>query len=238
MHVGLRMSTGRMVGRDGELGRLLTLLDDAEAGRSVAALVSGDAGVGKTRLIAEVTRLAAGRGFTVLSGQCAELGDSVPYLPLADALRGAAQSTGVRDALSSRPAPEPAAARGRGRAGRRLGPVGPGPAADARRCPRPARRAGRGRGARPARAGGPALGRCFDQGPGHLPVPDAAPGTSRPDRHATGPTTCTGVIRSGRWWRSCCGCPASPRSTLPRWSPRPWPSTCGAAARAASTPPS
>ena len=93
-----------MVGRDGELGRLLTLLDDAEAGRSVVALVSGDAGVGKTRLISEITRLAAGRGFTVLSGQCAELGDSVPYLPLADALRGASQSTGVRDALSSRPA--------------------------------------------------------------------------------------------------------------------------------------
>jgi DNA-binding CsgD family transcriptional regulator len=93
-----------MVGRDGELGRLLALLDDAEAGRSVVALVSGDAGVGKTRLISEVTRLAAGRGFTVLSGQCAELGDSVPYLPLADALRGAAQSTGVRDALSTRPA--------------------------------------------------------------------------------------------------------------------------------------
>jgi len=93
-----------MVGRDGELGRLLALLDDAEAGRSVVALVSGDAGVGKTRLISEVTRLAAVRGFTVLSGQCAELGDSVPYLPLADALRGAAQSTGVRDALSSRPA--------------------------------------------------------------------------------------------------------------------------------------
>jgi DNA-binding CsgD family transcriptional regulator len=93
-----------MVGRDDELGRLLRLLDDAEAGRSVAALVSGDAGVGKSRLVREVTQLAAGRGFTVLSGQCAELGDSVPYLPLADALRGAAQSTGVRDALSSRPA--------------------------------------------------------------------------------------------------------------------------------------
>src|SRR6266851_3194208 len=95
---------GRMVGRDDELGRLLTLLDDAEAGRSVVALVSGDAGVGKSRLVSEVTRLAEGRGFTVLSGQCAELGDSVPYLPLADALRGAAQFTGVRDALSSRPA--------------------------------------------------------------------------------------------------------------------------------------
>ena len=122
MHVGLQMSTGRMVGRDGELGRLLTLLDDAEAGRSVAALVSGDAGVGKTRLIAEVTRLAAGRGFTVLSGQCAELGDSVPYLPLADALRGAGESTGVRDALSSRPA-----------LGRLLPEGGEGPIADSDR---------------------------------------------------------------------------------------------------------
>jgi tetratricopeptide (TPR) repeat protein len=120
----LRVSAGRMVGRDGELGRLLALLDDAEAGQSVAALVSGDAGVGKSRLVSEVTRLAAERGFAVLSGQCAELGDSVPYLPLADALRGAtqsgatqsgaaqsgaaqsgaAQSAGVRDALSSRPA--------------------------------------------------------------------------------------------------------------------------------------
>jgi len=100
----MRAPAGRMVGRDEELGRLLTLLDDAGAGRAVAALVSGDAGVGKSRLVSEVTRLADGRGFTVLSGQCAELGDSVPYLPLADALRGAAQSTGVRDALSSRPA--------------------------------------------------------------------------------------------------------------------------------------
>ena len=102
----LRVPTGRMVGRDGELGRLLTLLDDAAAGRAVVALVSGDAGVGKSRLVAEVSRLAAARGFTVLSGQCAELGDSVPYLPLADALRGAAQvsRTGVRDALASRPA--------------------------------------------------------------------------------------------------------------------------------------
>ena len=100
----LRVSAGRMVGRDDEIGRLLRLLDDAEAGRSVVALVSGDAGVGKSRLVAEATRLAAGRGFTVLSGQCAELGDSVPYLPLADALRGAAQAGAVRDALSSRPA--------------------------------------------------------------------------------------------------------------------------------------
>src|SRR5690242_14671457 len=100
----LRMSAGRMVGRDDEIGRLLRLLDDAEAGRSVVALVSGDAGVGKSRLVAEATRLAASRGFTVLSGQCAELGDSVPYLPLADALRGAAHmAPALADALAARP---------------------------------------------------------------------------------------------------------------------------------------
>jgi DNA-binding NarL/FixJ family response regulator len=95
-----------MVGRDGELRRLLGLLTDAEAGRAVVALVSGDAGVGKSRLTDEVVKLAIERGFTVLAGQCAELGDSVPYLPLADALRGAAQvpRTGVKDALGSRPA--------------------------------------------------------------------------------------------------------------------------------------
>src|SRR5437660_12817988 len=105
----LRVPAGGMVGRDGELRRLLALLDDADGGQAVVALVSGDAGVGKSRLVSEVTRLAEERGFAVLSGQCAELGDSVPYLPLADALRGAtqsgaAQSSGVRDALSSRPA--------------------------------------------------------------------------------------------------------------------------------------
>jgi DNA-binding CsgD family transcriptional regulator len=99
---------GRLVGRDGELARMLTLLDDAASRQAVVALVSGDAGVGKTRLVTEVTRRAAAEGFTVLSGHCAELGESVPYLPLADALRNAAQvpETAPRllEALAARPA--------------------------------------------------------------------------------------------------------------------------------------
>jgi DNA-binding CsgD family transcriptional regulator len=99
---------GRLVGRDIEFARMLTLLDDAASRQAVVALVSGDAGVGKTRLVTEVTRRAAASGFTVLSGHCAELGESVPYLPLADALRNAAQApeTAPRlmEALASRPA--------------------------------------------------------------------------------------------------------------------------------------
>ena len=90
-----------LVGRDAELARLRTLLDEAAHGRAIAALVSGDAGVGKSRLVAEVAALAAERGFTVLTGQCAEIGDSVPYLPFADALRAA--SPELEAAVKTRP---------------------------------------------------------------------------------------------------------------------------------------
>jgi DNA-binding NarL/FixJ family response regulator len=96
---------GRLVGRTGELARLLSLLDATVAGEAAVALVSGDAGVGKTRLVNELVSRAQDRGFTVLSGRCAELGDSVPYLPLADALRsvsGDAAAT-VAELVADRP---------------------------------------------------------------------------------------------------------------------------------------
>ncbi len=104
----LRASSGRLVGRDGELTRLLGLLDDASAGRPSHALISGDAGVGKTRLVAELAARASDRGFLVLSGRCAELGDSIPYLPLADALREGTTTPGAATeplvaALAARP---------------------------------------------------------------------------------------------------------------------------------------
>jgi DNA-binding CsgD family transcriptional regulator len=89
-----------LVGRTAELARLRALLDDAASG-AVAALVGGDAGVGKSRLVTEVTTIAAGQGFTVLCGQCAEIGDSVPYLPFADAIRTA--SAEVEAAVKARP---------------------------------------------------------------------------------------------------------------------------------------
>ena len=97
---------GRLVGRAAELSRLQGLLTAAAAGQPVVALVSGDAGVGKTRLVAELAAGARERGFAVLVGRCAELADTVPYLPLADALRGAtSSSTGgpLFDALAARP---------------------------------------------------------------------------------------------------------------------------------------
>ncbi|MGD0376916.1 MAG: AAA family ATPase [Streptosporangiaceae bacterium] len=103
----LDVTRGRLVGRTAELSRLQGLLTTAAAGQPVVALVSGDAGVGKTRLVAELAAVAREGGFAVLVGRCAELADSVPYLPLADALRGATSSPSaggpVLDALAARP---------------------------------------------------------------------------------------------------------------------------------------
>ena len=103
----LDVTQGRLVGRAAELGRLQSLLTAAAAGQPVVALVGGDAGVGKTRLVTELTAGARDRGFTVLVGRCAELADTVPYLPLADALRDATSDPSgagqVLEALAERP---------------------------------------------------------------------------------------------------------------------------------------
>jgi DNA-binding NarL/FixJ family response regulator len=92
---------GTLVGRDAELARLRALLHDAAAGRAVTGLVGGDAGIGKSRLVDEAKQIAEGDGFTVLYGQCAEIGDSVPYLPFADAFRTAPPR--IEKAIKNRP---------------------------------------------------------------------------------------------------------------------------------------
>lgn len=99
--------SGGLVGRVAELSLLVGSLDRAASGQAGVVLVGGDAGVGKTRLVAELAETARARGHTVLTGQCAELGESIPYLPLADALRGAARepatAPSVLEALRARP---------------------------------------------------------------------------------------------------------------------------------------
>ncbi|MGY1639694.1 ATP-binding protein [Geodermatophilus sp. SYSU D00703] len=77
-----------LVGRAEELARLLTTVDRALEGRTCAVLLSGDAGVGKTRLLDELAARAGERGLRVLTGHCVDLGDvGLPYLPFVDLLR-------------------------------------------------------------------------------------------------------------------------------------------------------
>jgi DNA-binding CsgD family transcriptional regulator/tetratricopeptide (TPR) repeat protein len=76
------------VGRAHELGELERVLDAARAGSGATVLVAGEAGIGKTRLSAELTRRARDAGFEVLLGRSIDLvGTELPYQPLVEALR-------------------------------------------------------------------------------------------------------------------------------------------------------
>src|SRR4051794_13033248 len=66
--VGDRISSSSMVGRDAELGIVEAALTAAERGRPSLTVLAGEAGVGKTRLLRDVTRLALERGHLVLWG--------------------------------------------------------------------------------------------------------------------------------------------------------------------------
>ena len=71
-----------------ELEQLTAALESATASRGSTVLVSGEAGIGKTRLLSEFADRARGEGAVVLTGRCIDLvGAGLPYLPLVEALR-------------------------------------------------------------------------------------------------------------------------------------------------------
>jgi len=72
---------GPFVGRGPELARLRAAWTGARAGRRRLVLVTGEAGIGKSRLTAELAGLAERDGATVLLGRCDEQ-VGVAYLPL------------------------------------------------------------------------------------------------------------------------------------------------------------
>lgn len=59
-----------LVGRTPHLSALSSYLDQAQLGQGQTILLSGEAGIGKSRLVAEVKRLALQQGFTLLQGNC------------------------------------------------------------------------------------------------------------------------------------------------------------------------
>jgi class 3 adenylate cyclase/tetratricopeptide (TPR) repeat protein len=75
------------VGRAVELEGLVAAWKEAVAGGRRSVLLSGEPGIGKTRLAFELARTAAGQGATVLYGRCDE-DAAVPYQPFAEAVRG------------------------------------------------------------------------------------------------------------------------------------------------------
>lgn len=76
-----------VVGRESYLEELERLLEQASQGQGQLALLSGEAGIGKSRLAAEVKRKAGAAGAWVLQGQCDEQDRVVAYAPLLEMLR-------------------------------------------------------------------------------------------------------------------------------------------------------
>lgn len=84
------LAAARLFGRTRELGLLESAWRTAAAGQPGLALVCGDAGVGKTRLVAEIADLARQQGAVVASSQCFGTSGRLALAPVADWLRNPA----------------------------------------------------------------------------------------------------------------------------------------------------
>ena len=76
-----------LVGRDRELGVLLGCLDDAQEGRASVLVCVGGPGIGKTRLVEELTARAGVGGALTVWGRGATSDGAPPYSPWRDVLQ-------------------------------------------------------------------------------------------------------------------------------------------------------
>ncbi len=90
--VSTRVTSTRLIGRAGELAECEAALGEAAAGLPSVVALSGDSGVGKSRLISELEMRERDRA-RFLRGECVELdGGGLPYAPLIGALRELARA--------------------------------------------------------------------------------------------------------------------------------------------------
>lgn len=87
-----------LVGRDHELLGLRAALGDAKAGRGGVALVTGEAGVGKSRLVKDLEAAARQDGWTVLSGRATDGQAQLPFRALTEAFCSVFRTSGPPDA--------------------------------------------------------------------------------------------------------------------------------------------
>jgi tetratricopeptide (TPR) repeat protein len=95
-----------LVGRDRELEALDVVIDHACAGEGQTLMIAGEAGIGKSRLIAEARRqfeTQTSSGGVLLQGNCFEVDRDYPFAPITDLLRrwSALRSDAERNATGS-----------------------------------------------------------------------------------------------------------------------------------------
>jgi DNA-binding CsgD family transcriptional regulator/tetratricopeptide (TPR) repeat protein len=95
--MGGRVASPTFVGRIEELQTLEAAKVRAATTEPAVVLVGGEAGVGKTRLVAELTARCAADRTRVLVGGCVPVGDgALPYAPIVEVLRTLLADLGVR----------------------------------------------------------------------------------------------------------------------------------------------
>ncbi len=84
----LAIPSPRFVGREEELLWLLERLEEARQSRGDLVFLAGEAGIGKSRLITELTVRAQQTEIRVLDGKCSMFEAALPYAPFIEAFRG------------------------------------------------------------------------------------------------------------------------------------------------------
>ena len=87
MHLQHDVVCPTLIGRGAQIDALRKVLAQASEGNGRVALIVGEAGVGKSRLLRAMTDEARAQGFFVLQGACFEAERSIPYAPLLDLVR-------------------------------------------------------------------------------------------------------------------------------------------------------
>jgi predicted ATPase len=75
-----------VIGRDAETARLRSALAAAQGGAGGVMFLTGEAGIGKSRLTGELAAEARARAARVLAGRAVPTSASIPYRPLTEAL--------------------------------------------------------------------------------------------------------------------------------------------------------
>jgi len=91
-----------LVGRGNEFGLLLGLLARLTAGAGHVALIEGEPGIGKSRLMRELAQYCRSRGIATLSTSCYEIERAMPYQPVID-LAGKALELASKETLQKLP---------------------------------------------------------------------------------------------------------------------------------------
>jgi len=91
-----------LVGREKSVETLLGLLDQAIASKGSLVFITGEAGIGKTRLVQELMKRAAAKNVQCLAGRCLYQEGADPYLPFIEPLKRFLAGSGEEDDVQYR----------------------------------------------------------------------------------------------------------------------------------------